>query len=81
MANEFGPFSNSAKVFKASFWMCFYHSKSPKRTYLWSNSPFIEKLHMSISKAAKDFMVQSNYSPHRGSSCLAYFPECENGTP
>ena len=44
-ANEaFGYYpSNAAQVFKQSFWMSAWGSKTPKRTTLWSNSKAIRR--------------------------------------
>ena len=35
--------STCTQVFRCNFWMCFFDSKSPKRTSVWSNRSFIKK--------------------------------------
>ncbi len=44
-----------AQVYRCNFWMCFFGSKSPKRTALWSNSKLIKKFWLGkLSKQVRE---------------------------
>ena len=54
-----GPLPCPVQVFRASFWMAFFNSPSPKRTCVWSTRPEIRRFWLGrLTQKVKDKMKQ-----------------------
>ena len=50
-----------AKVYRCNFWMCFYNSKTPKRTSLWSNSKYIQRFWLGkLTKKGREYLKRKH---------------------